>query len=223
MRSHEEVVERLKAGNREYKAGRRRKMMRIAGIAAVVAVVGMSVALYYHYRKDHNDPSEINTQDDEGKGGSGLKLISHEKQGITLPSVETVYAEYPDEDKSIGESYFPNGYEGYCYPVLPRMSTWPYGNHQTMIDVCRIPDDLLGKMSTNALVQTVIAYPLFVDVLAYDSVRIGFEVIRNTCNGLAELSKREDAVKYIGENAWMRSMYPIAYSALSQYFDAEDD
>ena len=32
-------------------------------------------------------------------------------------------------DAEIAKAYFPEDYIGYRYPVLPTMSTWPYGNH----------------------------------------------------------------------------------------------
>lgn len=107
-----------------------------------------------------------------------------------VPFKESFGAE--NEDRIIAESYFPKDYSGYKYPVLPRMSTWPYGNHQSMVDACQIPEDVLYGMSTEQLVETVMAYPLLGDVINCESKKNGYEVIKEHFNGLKELSKRDD-------------------------------
>ncbi|MBQ6105006.1 MAG: hypothetical protein IJL03_03545 [Lachnospiraceae bacterium] len=95
-------------------------------------------------------------------------------------------------DQEIMDMYFPAEYTGYRYPSLPGMTTWAYGNHADMVKACRIPDEVLSGMSTENLVQTVLFYPLFPDVLAYDSMDMGYNAIKQSFNGLSELCKRTD-------------------------------
>lgn len=95
-------------------------------------------------------------------------------------------------DKDIEEYYFPEFYTGYWYPVLPGSSSWPYNNHQDMVDVCQIPSDELVNMSTEELFETVLLYPLLSDVYAYDDFSLGIDSIRKTFNGFDELCRRED-------------------------------
>lgn len=95
-------------------------------------------------------------------------------------------------DQEIMDLYFPAEYTGYRYPSLPGMTTWAYGNHADMVKACRIPDEVLSGMSTENLVQTVLFYPLFLDVLAYDSMDMGYNAIKQSFNGLSELCKRTD-------------------------------
>ena len=97
-----------------------------------------------------------------------------------------------DNDKQIIKEYFSDDYSGYRYPVLPEMSTWPYGNHQKMVEVSQIPEDILHNMTTKELLDTVLCYPLMSDFYAYDDINIGYEMVKKQFNALNELSKRED-------------------------------
>ena len=58
MRSHEEVVERLKEKHEEYLADKRKKTARILGIAAMIVLVGVSVLIYRKIGKDPKPQSE---------------------------------------------------------------------------------------------------------------------------------------------------------------------
>src|SRR5699024_8850500 len=83
---------------------------------------------------------------------------------------------------------------GYEYPVRPGTAEWTsLENHQEMVDACQIPEDILESMSTEELVQTVVAYPLNADMFAYDSTDIGFEIVSEHFNGLKELQERSDS------------------------------
>lgn len=116
----------------------------------------------------------------------------------------------------------------YDYPVKPGSVEWAsFTTHQEMIDACQIPTDILAQMTTKALVETVMAYPLFGDIFVWDSLDHGYQVICNTFNGSAELLEREDAYEAICEyehNSIMTSDVASTdnstYSTLiSEYFD----
>lgn len=112
---------------------------------------------------------------------------------IMIIDTKEVFAdENLEKDKLISDDYFYEGYSGYRYPVLPKMSTWPYGNHQKMVDACNIPDEIIVDMSTTELLETVLAYPLFSDAILYNSQQEGYEVIKSYFKPLQELIKRED-------------------------------
>jgi len=97
-------------------------------------------------------------------------------------------------DAEIAKAYFPEDYIGYRYPVLPTMSTWPYGNHADMVSVCQIPENVLKEMSTEELLESVLYYPLFPDAYLYDSRQKAYEIFKNSMGAFAELSRREDRV-----------------------------
>ena len=91
--------------------------------------------------------------------------------------------------------YYSTDYTGYRYPVRPGTAEWAsLENHQDKVDACQIPEDILSSMSTEELVQTVIAYPLNIDMFAYDNTTTGFEVVASHFNGLQELQSRSDSV-----------------------------
>ena len=91
------------------------------------------------------------------------------------------------------EDYYPDGYIGYVYPIRPGMIEWTEIISGTdMARATQIPEDVLAKMSTDALLQTVLAHPLMGDIYLVDSVEKGFEAMSSVFNGLDELLKRSE-------------------------------
>jgi hypothetical protein len=84
--------------------------------------------------------------------------------------------------------------DAYDYPIKPGTDKWKaFGSHEEMLKACQIPEESLHRMSTTALVETVLNYPLLGDWWAYDSTEIGIERVREQFNGLSELLSRNDA------------------------------
>lgn len=82
----------------------------------------------------------------------------------------------------------------YDYPIKPGTDEWKaFGSHEEMLKACQIPEELLHRMSTAALVETVLNYPLSVDLWAYDSYELGIKHVSEQFNGLSELLSRNDA------------------------------
>ena len=82
----------------------------------------------------------------------------------------------------------------YEFPVVPGTDDWAeLDSLEEKLEVSQIPDDLLEKLTTQALVQTVIDYPLaaslFVDDTLDDPLR-SYYVVVEEFNGLAELDRR---------------------------------
>ena len=203
MRDHDEVFRRVMEAKEQYEqkkrplfvlnksdagAHERRKesgskvftwAMGAVAAAVMVALIGGAVTVMSMkgkkkpVAKPGSEPTETVTPKEEDKKGS-------EQTKLT--------------DAEIAASYFPEDYAGYRYPVLAGMTTWPKGNHAEMVKACQIPEDTLKGMSSENLVQTVLFYPLFPDVLAYDSIELGYPGIKANFNGLAELCKRDDRI-----------------------------
>jgi hypothetical protein len=82
----------------------------------------------------------------------------------------------------------------YTYPIEPGTNAWAEtGNHADRVQACQIPEDILGNMTTEALLETVLNYPHLLDMYAYDSTQYGFERVTAGFNGLQELLDRKDA------------------------------
>ncbi len=83
---------------------------------------------------------------------------------------------------------------GYDWPLKPGMPEWKeLTTHNQMTEALLIPEEVLSAMSTGALVQTCLNYPLFPDMYASNSLQQGVESILSQCNGFQELRNRPDA------------------------------
>lgn len=82
----------------------------------------------------------------------------------------------------------------YDFPMKPGTPAWEALNsHDEMLKVCQIPEETLRRMSTEGLVETVLNYPLYGDMLAYFDLQEGFDSVARSFSGLSELLKRKDA------------------------------
>ncbi|PKM93905.1 MAG: hypothetical protein CVU84_13430 [Firmicutes bacterium HGW-Firmicutes-1] len=98
-------------------------------------------------------------------------------------------------DKSL-EKNDKNILVSYDYPVKSGTDEWKaLDSHDEKVKVCQIPEKLLQEMTTTVLIKTVLNYPLYGDMFAYDNPTMGLEALINQFNGLNELLNRDDAGK----------------------------
>ena len=117
--------------------------------------------------------------------------------------------------------------EPYKYPVIPGMEEWDkLTNHEQKIEVCYVNPDLLSRMTTYALTETVVTYPLFVDAVVYDSFEIGLDMLSKQFAGIDELLNRQDAYEnlllYISKNQSLdnkENIYVLNEKKLVKYFE----
>ncbi len=118
--------------------------------------------------------------------------------------------------------------EPYKYPVIPGTNEWKeLDSMPQKIAVSHVNLELLEKMTTSALVETVVTYPLFICVHAYDSLETGVTEVSTYFKGIEELCKRSDArekvLQYINDRcpglAGMKTEEEISVS-LSEYLEA---
>ncbi len=81
----------------------------------------------------------------------------------------------------------------YDFPIKPGTEKWKeFKTGKEMVDACQIPVEILQNLSTDALAETCLNYPLALDYSAYNDERVGIKHIINDFNGLQELAKRPD-------------------------------
>lgn len=98
----------------------------------------------------------------------------------------------PDLGQSVGAN------DIYIYPISPDTEAWlGLDTHEKMLEATQIPVDVLSRLSTGSLLQAVLAYPLYGDMLAYNRLQQGFDNVSTTFNGLQELLHRPDAANEI--------------------------
>lgn len=87
-------------------------------------------------------------------------------------------------------------YTAYVYPITPDNEEWlQMESHLERVAACQIPADILSRMSTDALVETIANYPLLIDVLLFDHAQDAYQTILEGFNGFQELEKRSDALE----------------------------
>lgn len=99
------------------------------------------------------------------------------------------------------------------YEELPIQEDWGTLRHDQQIELCQIPEDTLKVLDTDSLVDIVLNYPLYMDIYAFDTIKLGMSVLRDNYNGLDELVNRTDASKIILDK--YISMEPITSIILS--------
>ena len=88
-----------------------------------------------------------------------------------------------------------NTNDAYDFPVKPGAEEWKaFTNHGEMQKACQIQESLLRIMSTAGLIETVLNYPLYWDIMASNSgLQKGFNRMAARFNGVQELLMRKDA------------------------------
>lgn len=88
----------------------------------------------------------------------------------------------------------------YDFPVKPGTEHWnTLRSYQEKRDACNIPENRLLKMSTQALIETYVQYPLLGDVAVFRTWQEGVDKLRENFNGAGELLRRPDAGKFLLE------------------------
>lgn len=84
----------------------------------------------------------------------------------------------------------------YVYPITPTTVDWKqFKSRSEMAEVLQIPDTILKKLSTKALVSTCMNFPMFMDLYFFNDIQTGVNSLKQSFNGFAELLKRPDAGK----------------------------
>lgn len=89
----------------------------------------------------------------------------------------------------------------YQYPIVPGTEAWEnFESRPEMVAACQIPQDILERLSTDALLQTILDYPFLSEMTMFYRTseeceqELGFWHIANSFNGLQELLNRGDAL-----------------------------
>lgn len=83
----------------------------------------------------------------------------------------------------------------YAYPVRPGTGEWKNYRYPELRKVLQIPPEMIEKMSTNVLLQSVLSYPLIGELLVFRPYREGIENLRNNFSALDSLMNWQDLTK----------------------------
>ena len=80
------------------------------------------------------------------------------------------------------------------FPIKPGSEEWnKLTSNVQRVEMLQLPKNELEKMPTTQLLQVCLDYPLAPEMMLYDTIQQGTEIIIGQFNGLQELMKRKDA------------------------------
>jgi hypothetical protein len=90
--------------------------------------------------------------------------------------------------------------EPFTFPVRPGTKEWSnLKTEKDRFDAMQVPEDILSRMSSSALVTTCLNFPAFGYMFAYDNIETGLTLLKTKFNGLQELETRDDAGIYLAK------------------------
>jgi hypothetical protein len=88
----------------------------------------------------------------------------------------------------------PRPEDSYNYPVYPGMPEWAeFKATEEMIAAVQVPENILKKMSIQAVIQAIWEYPFLWEVVFRDQYQMDFDGVFSNNNAYKELIKRADA------------------------------
>lgn len=86
----------------------------------------------------------------------------------------------------------------YVYPIQPGTEEWAkLDSLDAKIAACKVEPELMNSMTTEALLETALNYPLLPNIYAFSSVEIGIGSVSGYFEGLQMLHDRENAAECI--------------------------
>ncbi len=86
----------------------------------------------------------------------------------------------------------------YDFPIKPGTTEWSgLVTESERFNAMQIPDDILSRLTTLALVKTCLNFPAFGYITAYENSQTGFVILATKFNGLKELANRPNAARHL--------------------------
>lgn len=80
------------------------------------------------------------------------------------------------------------------YPITPEDSAWnEMESIERKVAACRIPEEQLGIMSNDELIQAILDFPFLCDIFLYSSIEEGVRALEKISDAYVELLSREDS------------------------------
>ena len=89
--------------------------------------------------------------------------------------------------------------EAYSYPVTPKTEEWEAMSLAERVQACLVDETVAARMTTQALLGTVVDFPYIINIAAYNSIAEGIHIVRGYFSPLDGLLNRCDASLVIAE------------------------
>ncbi len=103
--------------------------------------------------------------------------------------------------------------EPYNFPITPGTTEWSeLQTSEQRYNAVQIPSDILYCLTDEALIETCINYPLYLEYTMRSDLDIakGLNIMISKFNGLTELFKRESALRLVINRYFTEDMYQFA-------------
>ncbi|MBR3469630.1 MAG: hypothetical protein IKH28_08055 [Lachnospiraceae bacterium] len=97
------------------------------------------------------------------------------------------------------------------YPIQPGSEEWKALDITEAVAMLDVPKDVVYSMTTKALFETVMTYPLIDNIYGYDSVHFGITATKNSFFALEAFLEREDALEVLYDD--LSACYDSLYKA----------
>jgi len=88
--------------------------------------------------------------------------------------------------------------ETFKYKISAESNEWKsFNSHDEMVQACRIPSNVVSKMTTEELVDAVLSYPLLYDVHFFNKTEDAIEQLKQNSDAFYELINRKDAARIL--------------------------
>lgn len=126
--------------------------------------------------------------------------LNYERYSLSIGETRSVdYQTTLDSDECMG---IVRPTDSYAYPYLPGTDAWKELNNQglqAVYDACKIPEDILKSLSTEAVIQAFFDFPFISEIYAYNSMLEGFNSMTNKNSAYAEILQRDDVASILVE------------------------
>lgn len=126
--------------------------------------------------------------------------VNYEKYSLSLGNTRSVdYQTTLESDECMG---IVRPADCYTYPCLPGTDGWKELHFHGLLGVyeaCKIPQDILKSLSTEAVIQAFFDYPFISDYYAFNSILDGYINMLDRNTAYAEMLKRKETASTLIE------------------------
>lgn len=123
---------------------------------------------------------------------------------LTLLTPMSVFADNLTNGSADSSSIITKPYE---YPITPDSPQWEsFTQTSQMIEACQVPEDIAANMTTEALLKTVLDYPLMVNVIVQNTPEIGYEFLLENNAAFRELVTRNDTMNVVDDKLFSEKL-----------------
>jgi hypothetical protein len=146
------------------------------------------------------------------KGGN-MNIAKYAYLPVVLSTLLVLFSSSCNGNPPITQTHIS---DPYIYPVQPDTPEWSkLTSLDEKIAACQVPEDILKRLTTKALVDTVLSYPLMGNNVFYYDPQSGLEENFAHANCVQELCTRQDAAtELLTKYQWM---LPVTIDELWSY------